>query len=641
MVTKGVKMAITDLFSEAHKKEIAKTKEQFFEAIKTDENFVGHLYDLDYDTTNVLVNDHHKNAVKGVPHGCFLMAIYTNEIAGNKTEGILLRVIGVADIPQKKEIIESITDSYIAQKEARRELDPDAYTKNFYQYSGLACRVLGTFFFDKDKNLCFGTDIENFIGAHNYEVYKPQKNELNIIINENAEMEENQAREQFGKLRYSSSKSYDEEGKYAPEVYLRTNDIIARRSAFFGMTRMGKSNTIKIIISAIEKLNQSKDKNEKIGQIVFDINGEYTFSNEQDKGSIYEKFSNNVTRFSTSLKKAQQHSDVKAVQYDFYKDETLEESFNLLCDEIALIKTADYFKDFRSIDMFDESDDREAKSARDRKRAIYKCILYMARFEQSPDYKLKFYRFTLQDSTKDEQDKKENKPHEGITIKEACKYFENLDFKEVSDKYKQDKQYLALLKVFQAKSVSGYRALMDLKTLHSLQGGNDYKKEIDLALREGKIVLVDLSTASSQTQEKYIERLCRYIFGNSMEKFTNEETPDYIQMYFEEAHNIFPKEDKDLTNIYNRLAKEGAKLKIGISYSTQEVSSIAPSILKNTQNWFISHLNNKDEVKTLEKYYDFADFSQSIIRNSDKGFARVKLFSNNFIIPVQIDKFEV
>lgn len=640
MVAKGVKMAITDLFSEAHKKEITKTKEQFFEAIKTDENFVGHLYDLDYDTTNVLVNDHHKNAVKGVPHGCFLMAIYNNEIAGNK-EGILLRVIGVTDIPQKKEIIESITDSYIAQKEARRKLDPDNYTKSFYQWNGLKCRVLGTFFLDKDKNLCFGTDIENFIGAHNYEVYKPQKNELNIIINENAEMEENQAREQFGKLRYSSSKSYDEEGKYAPQVYLRTNDIIARRSAFFGMTRMGKSNTIKIIISAIEKLNQSKDKNEKIGQIVFDINGEYTFSNEQDKGSIYEKFSNNVTRFSTSLKKAQQHSDVKAVQYDFYKDETLEESFNLLCDEIALIKTADYFKDFRSIDMFDEGDDREAKSARDRKRAIYKCILYMARFEQSPDYKLKFYRFTLKDFAKDKQDKEKNKPHESITIKEACKYFENLDFKEVSDKYQDDKQYLALLKVFQAKSVSGYRALIDLRTLHSLQGGNDYKKEIDLALREGKIVLVDLSTASSQTQEKYIERLCRYIFGNSMEKFTNEETPDYIQMYFEEAHNIFPKDDKDLTNIYNRLAKEGAKLKIGISYSTQEVSSIAPSILKNTQNWFISHLNNKDEVKTLEKYYDFADFSQSIIRNSDKGFARVKLFSNNFIIPVQIDKFEV
>lgn len=632
-------MAITDLFSTIQSQETA--KENFFEAIKTDENFVGHLYDLNYDTTNVLVNDHFKNSVSGVPHGCFLMAIYINEVAGNKTEGILLRVIGTADIPQKKEIIESITDAHIAKKESKRDIEPDPYTKAFYQWNGLSCRVLGTFFFDSDKNLYFGTDMENFIGAHNYKVYKPQKEQLDIIINENVEIKADEPREQFGKLRYSSSKSYDEKGKYAPEVYLRTNDIIARRSAFFGMTRMGKSNTIKIIISAIEKLNKNKTQNEKIGQIVFDINGEYTFSNEQDKGSIYEKFKDNVVRFSTSLKKAQQHSDVRAVQYNFYKDETLEESFNLLCDELSLIKTADYFKDFRSIDMFDESDDRELKSAKDRKRAIYKCILYRASFEQKPDYKIKFYRFTLKNSTQDKEDKEINKPHDGITIKDACKYFENLDFNGVDDKYKQDKQYQALLKVFQAKSVSGYRALMDLKHLHSLQGGNDYKKEIDTALRNGKIVLVDLSTASSQTQEKYIERLCQYIFGNSMEKFTNEETPDFIQMYFEEAHNIFPKDDKDLKNIYNRLAKEGAKLKIGISYSTQEVSSIAPSILKNTQNWFVSHLNNKDEIKTLEKYYDFADFSQSIIRNSDVGFARVKLFSNNFIIPVQIDKFEV
>lgn len=628
-----------DLFNQANHSN--KSKNSFFDKIKKDENFVGHLYDLNYDMANVIINDQHKIDVKGVPQGCFLMAFYNNEIIKNRTEGILLRAIGTADIPQKKEIIESMTDSYMSQQEARRDIEPDAYTKNFYQWNGLSCRVLGTFFFDKNKKLCFGTDMENFIAAHNYKVYKPRKNEIDIIINENADFKDSEAREKFGTLRYSSSNSYDEDGEYVSEVYLRTNDIIARRSAFFGMTRMGKSNTIKIIISAIESLNKSKSQNEKIGQIIFDINGEYTFSNEQDKGSIYEKFKDNVLRFSTSLKKTEQYSDVKVVQYNFYNDETLEESFNLLCDELLLIKTADYFKDFRSIDITQESEDREEQSAINRKRAIYKCILKRAGFEQRDDYKLKFYRFTLENKEQDKIDKENNKPHEGISIKDACKYFDNVDLSKTDKKYQDDKQYAALLKVFQAKSVSGYKALMDLKSLHSLEGGNDYKKDIDSALREGKIILVDLSTASTETQQKYIDRLCSYIFAKSMEKFTNEETPDYIQMYFEEAHNIFPKDDKDLTNIYNRLAKEGAKLKIGISYSTQEVSSIAPSILKNTQNWFISHLNNKDEVKTLEKYYDFADFSQSIIRNSDIGFARVKLFSNNFIIPVQIDKFEV
>lgn len=628
-----------DLFNQANHSN--KSKNSFFDKIKKDENFVGHLYDLNYDMANVIINDQHKIDVKGVPQGCFLMAFYNNEIIKNRTEGILLRAIGTADIPQKKEIIESMTDSYMSQQEARRDIEPDVYTKNFYQWNGLSCRVLGTFFFDKNKKLCFGTDMENFIAAHNYKVYKPRKNEIDIIINENADFKDSEAREKFGTLRYSSSNSYDEDGEYVSEVYLRTNDIIARRSAFFGMTRMGKSNTIKIIISAIESLNKSKSQNEKIGQIIFDINGEYTFSNEQDKGSIYEKFKDNVLRFSTSLKKTEQYSDVKVVQYNFYNDETLEESFNLLCDELLLIKTADYFKDFRSIDITQESEDREEQSAINRKRAIYKCILKRAGFEQRDDYKLKFYRFTLENKEQDKIDKENNKPHEGISIKDACKYFDNVDLSKTDKKYQDDKQYAALLKVFQAKSVSGYKALMDLKSLHSLEGGNDYKKDIDSALREEKIILVDLSTASTETQQKYIDRLCSYIFAKSMEKFTNEETPDYIQMYFEEAHNIFPKDDKDLTNIYNRLAKESAKLKIGISYSTQEVSSVAPSILKNTQNWFISHLNNKDEVKTLEKYYDFADFSQSIIRNSDIGFARVKLFSNNFIIPVQIDKFEV
>ena len=635
MATKGVNMAVMDLFSEAKSQEIAKAKERFFKAIKSDENFVGHLYDLNYDSTNVLVNDHFKNAVSGVPHGCFLMAIYTNEVAGNKTEGILLRVIGTADIPQKKEIIESITDAHIAKKESKRDIEPDAYTKVFYQWNGLSCRVLGTFFFDSDKNLCFGTDMENFIGAHNYKVYKPQKEQLDIIINENVKIKAGEPREQFGKLRYSSSKSYDEEGKYAPQVYLRTNDIIARRSAFFGMTRMGKSNTIKIIISAIESLNQSKAKNEKIGQIVFDINGEYTFSNEQDKGSIYEKFKDNVLRFSTSLKKAQQHSDVKAVQYNFYKDETLEESFNLLCDEIVANKKADYIAHFTNISMFETIEDRNSTEYRNqqRKRALYKCILHKAKFANRNEI-LKFKGFS---------GFSESVPESGLNIKEATTYFEKIqqDLSNVDKKYKDDKDWEALLKVFHGTRVSGYKSLMSFNHLHSLEGINDYKQEIDSALREGKIVLVDLSTASGETQEKYIERLCRYIFGNSMEQFTNEETPNYIQMYFEEAHNIFPKDDKELTNIYNRLAKEGAKLKIGISYSTQEVSSIAPSILKNTQNWFISHLNNKDEVRTLEKYYDFADFSQSIIRNSDVGFARVKLFSNNFIIPVQIDEFKI
>ena len=141
----------------------------------------------------------------------------------------------------------------------------------------------------------------------------------------------------------------------------------------------------------------------------------------------------------------------------------------------------------------------------------------------------------------------------------------------------------------------------------------------------------------------FSERLCSRIFSDSMARFIENIPNNFIQFYFEEAHNLFPKkEDKDLSQIYNRIAKEGAKLNLGMIYATQEVSSISSNILKNTQNWFIAHLNNEDELRELKKYYDFADFIDSLVRFSagnDKGFVRMKTYTNPYVVPVQIDRF--
>lgn len=622
-----------------------------FQEAKQDKTFVGRPFYLDYDKALLLIADSWKMKVGGIPQGAFLLAFYENE--KNVSEALLLRALKPTKLPTENDVICSIIEYYKDNlKTTGKESQLDDFTRYEFSFSGLECRILGTFYKDNDNKIVFGADVENFYSAHNYSVYKPTDKVLEVIANlrDGDDVPGNETDIPIGVVRYSSSLRFQKNLEYV-SVYINPKDFLGKRTALFGMTRTGKSNTVKKIIQATVEI--SKKRKDKVGQIIFDVNGEYANPNLQDEGTaIFELFKNDVIRYSVLNKEG-----FKVMKVNFYND--IEGGFELIKSHLA-DEGGDYVTSLTAIDLSEPEDDGDpSKNTRyDRIKAAYLCCLYQAGFK--PPQKFKVY-FKSNKKLQEAIPEIENiDPSKGITLEEATNWFTTIwdnyknnffnDYRLEKNREWADEDLKALLIFLTRKkapggnaSISGYRKLRNIIELHTDTLGKSFEVEIIEALRDGKIIIIDLSQGEPLTQKLYSERICNKIFKNSMGNFIQNKSNNYIQFYFEEAHNLFPKkDDKDLNQIYNRIAKEGAKLNLGLIYATQEVSSISSNILKNTQNWFIAHLNNDDELRELKKYYDFSDFAESLIRfsaSSDKGFVRMKTYSNPFVVPVQIDRF--
>lgn len=630
-------------------KELAST--DIFKDGKEPATFVGHPFYFDYETVKILVNDKWKHVNGGIPAGAFLLCAYDGE--PDVEEMVLVRVIGPTPLPTDSDVIASMVDYYKEGSTPGPSTDKklDSFTRYEFMFSGLECRVLGTYYRQSGK-ACFGADVENFYSSHNYSVYKPRGKVLEYIVNfrEGDGIPGGVDQVRLGCVRYSASRRADA-GPEVP-VYVSALDFVGKRTALFGMTRTGKSNTVKKILESVKDLSGKKIKGpddqplKPVGQIIFDINGEYANANQQDEGTaIFEMFEKDTARYSLLEKPGFQ-----VMKLNFYRD--LEAGFGLI-QSFLTEETGDYVKSFLAIDLSPaEEGDHSAKVRRERVVAAYKALLFRAGF--APDGpKVKF------EGNKDVNGIAGGKdPKAGLTYEEAADWFSAVwdaydddpffaNYRRSKGKEWADEDLKAVLKMLTRKtkpggsaSVSGFMKLRKFKDYHSPTNETSFETDIIARLRAGGIVIIDLSQGDPQLQATYSERICRRIFNESMERFINNEAANYVQLYFEEAHNLFPKkDDKDLSQIYNRLAKEGAKLRLGLVYATQEVSSISGNVLKNTQNWFVSHLNNRDELREVEKFYDFEDFVESLRRAPDRGFIRMKTYSNAFIVPVQIDRF--
>ena len=420
--------------------------------------YVGRPFHIDFDRMFVLMAESWKQKANGIPQGSLLLAYYEN--VETVSEALLVRVIDHAKLPNDDDVIRSMVEYYKDDlKTSGTKTQLDTFTRYEFGFSGVECRILGAFYKDAKGSLQFGADVENYYAANNYSVIKPNQKFLEMIVNiRDGSVTGKPTDIRIGRIRFSSSRQFQEQEQEVP-VYVSPADFLGKRTALFGMTRTGKSNTVKKIIEATvamslkapATLDKIDDKNIlsyldpftsdgvprfPAGQIIFDINGEYANPNLQDEGTaIYEIYKDRTVRYSVMEKPG-----FKVMKVNFYND--VMAGFELVRSHLAL-EAGDYVQSFRAIELSAQTDkqDKSAITRHERKIAAYMCCLHRAGFAPPKGFKVKFSgNATLNglvtaSGTID--------PAKGITLEQAVTWWAAIwnayNSDAYFDKYKKDK----------------------------------------------------------------------------------------------------------------------------------------------------------------------------------------------------------
>lgn len=685
------------------------------------EGVVGDLFRIDYGDCDVLVHDYHRNKVGGVPLGGFLLATRLSpgaDVDANEEDSalILLRVIGQGRLPNatETEMAKLLAGQRASDTDENWDAEgkTDKFTLHLLRYSGVRCRILGTFRMRsrKDKwQLTFGADISNFYSGKGMKIFKPVQDALSLIVNFPRPVGDDAhplygSRVDVGRVRYAASELSDTPPEGVP-VTLDPTDLIARRTALFGMSRTGKSNTTKVIAASVFQLRSVKSDTGRVGQLIFDVNGEYANENAQDADGENAACLKNVATHTVGAKKDDvvtyglmahpNDPDRRLVKVNFYgadpanwQDATQLSSAleSLLVGKIAIdnhlaTEGAKYIQTFRSTSLEPPKAPDKGESIRYKRRIFaYRAVLAAGGFDAPPNMKnayikglfSKDFRTAIRNHTSTEPpdqtaynsaaiilEKESISWDEAATVCASIRRFiidKNSGYSAFNATYMaahdgrswDDTELSGILSIFEYPG--GVRALRSLRPQHDPVVAGDFAKEIVNHLRAGRMVIVDQSLGDPEMNRAAADRILWELFNAQKLDFVQPKKaangavlpPPDVLVYAEEAHNLLPKgSESDVQNIWSRAAKEGSKYRLGLVYATQEPSTIQSNILKNTDNWFVAHLNNADEIKELRKYYDFDDFAGPILQVPEPGFIRMRTLSNPYIVPIQVKRFRV
>lgn len=635
-----------------------KDEERYEQAREVEKmRFVGYVLELGYDTAKIITSDTYKIIVGGIPRGSFLI-MAPIDFGKMPPHFSLLRVKGVTTTPLSSQVQQTYFELH---KKSMPELD--VWTQSELQWGALECDVLGMFYANPRNTgkLEFSGDVNNIVSAHRYKVYAPNEILLDLIVNG---LVPSELQYELGTLRTMECLLFEDDlhTKETP-VKISMKDFKGRRTAMFGKTRLGKSNVVKLLAQGMIYATKDAKPEDNVGQLIFDINGEYANDNPQDGNRSIR--SANEKRCLVYALTSREGTPSKPLRLNFYEypDSAIRIIASLLEEDK---QRAIYVRSFASVELPSFEDVANMGSVGDKIRAARKIMMFWAILQKAGfpcnEAKLKNKLHASQytknfDPHYDKALRKAvyggdaNVPAEPQTIAEMLHEFEMIGtFRNQNPTHSSllkdgesifDANDIALLGFLVPNTGAGANIIRPYGKFHHKDAGQ-FTTEILSALDNGQTVILDLGNATDEIRKYFSNMLSLDVFRHQEEKFVNNKLNNhYIQLYFEEAHNLFPIKDTDFTGVYVRFAKEGAKFHIGMVYSTQSPSTINKELLAQTENFFVGHLSSQDEAHSLARLQvSFDGIEQDVLKSKTPGFMRMLTMSNRFVIPVQAKLFE-
>lgn len=562
---------------------------------------VGAVYTLSYAQAVVAVYDFDRERAGGLAKGMFLLAA---KPAGDESF-ILLRIQKEARLPSaaaNDDARQRAIESSANQEPWAEKLDE--WMRDQLSLHAVECSVLGTFM-QLDGAYRYAEDIENYYAVHELMVWKPDSYTLDLIVNHRHrtnDLSVHQTLTRIGTTRFSAA---ERSTATKADFNLDPTDILKRRTVYLGMSRSGKSNGMKIVAGSIYRLRENDPARFRIGQLIFDLSGEYAQDNPQDGKALHRihevlKLPRDKEVETYGLVPVPWDPERQLMKINFFGDELpntwnnddIEKAVDQLIAGQQIIKsilereTTRYTTSFRDADLSVPRDADTNHGAQVRyRRAIlaYQTALSAAGMSYptwQPSIRGLFSNDIIDamSSSRNEKSDSQTVYNEAATILKQAKEqqgriswpklqtvfralnrfvddkrshfteFEN-DYiaKSSSGEAWADPRLRAVMRIFESQN--GPRLFQTAQQQHEPAVSVDFSERVVDDLNQGKLVIIDQSAGAPEQNRNAAERIMWRVFLSQQARFRNllvntsavDPTEGHIVVYLEEAHNLLPK----------------------------------------------------------------------------------------------------